>query len=404
LQRRNALLDEANERLKSLNQELVIDIGAQRQKVDALAAVGSGLASIQDLDVLLGTILDEAARFSGAAHGAIFLAENNELRAATLYRDGKSLTADQRLPRSTIGGETMIGSVAASRATVRIAQINATNAPKHLAPPATLPAQPSSLMILPIARGAHGMGVIALCDARDDDGFSVDDERFLKHFAGLAAVAIERTQAARTLIFRMVSMAALRDPTETAGHVQRVAGIAEILFDQWTIRHGMTVSERAHQRDLLRIAALLHDVGKVAIADAILKKPGKLDTAERSMMEQHTTAGCTLFDGIRSDLDESAAEVALCHHEKWDGTGYPRRLSGDMIPLFARIVAIADVYDALCSPRAYKEPWPRDRVMALFADESGKHFDPELTEIFFSQIVDIERVRDAFSEQPNAAH
>lgn len=404
LQRRNVLLDEANDRLKSLNHDLVIDIGTQRQKVDALSAVGDGLASIQDLDVLLGTILDEAAHFSGATDGAIFLVEKSELRAATIYRNGKSITASQHLPRCTIGDDTTIGIVAASHATMRITLVNATNAPKRLAPLGILPAQPSSLMILPIMSDAQIMGVIALCDARDDDGFSIDEERFLKQFARLAAIAIERAQAARTLIFRMVAMAALRDPSETAGHVQRVAGIAEILFDQWTMRHNIDPAERAHQRDLLRIAALLHDVGKVGIADAILKKPGKLDQQERSEMERHTTIGGELFDGIRSDFDASASQVALCHHEKWDGTGYPHGIRAEAIPLSARIVAIADVYDALCSPRSYKQPWARDRVLTLFAEESGKHFDPELTEIFLSKIDDIERVRDTFLEQPSAPH
>ena len=214
-----------------------------------------------------------------------------------------------------------------------------------------------------------------------------------------AAVAVERAQWAETLIFRMVEMARLRDPTETAGHVQRVAGISKILFRAWAKAHVLTDIECNSKQALLRIAAILHDVGKVGIADAILKKPGKLDAEERATMERHAEIGGEIFFGKRSELDDPAAEVARCHHEKWDCSGYPHTLRGEEIPLFARIVAVADVYDALGSRRAYKEPWPRERIEKLFAEEAGKHFDPELSEILLANIDEVEQVRDAFPEQ-----
>ena len=214
------------------------------------------------------------------------------------------------------------------------------------------------------------------------------------------AQAEAKTEAewADTLIFRMVEMARLRDPTETAGHVKRVAGISKILFEAWAKAHMLPDTECKSQQRLLRIAAILHDVGKVGVSDLILEKSGKLNELEREKMEKHAKIGEGIFLGSRSKFDDPAAEVALCHHEKWDGSGYPQKIRGEEIPLFARIVAVADVYDALRSRRSYKEPWPRERTEKLFAEEAGKHFDPELAAILLANMDEVERVRVEFPE------
>ena len=212
-----------------------------------------------------------------------------------------------------------------------------------------------------------------------------------------AEVKIEK-ELAETINFRMVEIARSRDPTETAGHVQRVAGISKILFEAWAKAHLLPDTEYKSQQRLLRIAAILHDVGKVGVSDLILRKPGKLDEVERAEMEKHAKIGASYFSGSLSELDDPAAEVALCHHEKWDGSGYPQKLRREEIPLFARIVAVADVYDALGSRRAYKEPWPRERIEKLFAEEKGRHFDPELAAILLANMDEVERVRVEFPE------
>ncbi len=396
-------LDEANAKLREVNQELVVDIGEQRQRVESLAAVGISLATIQDLDVLLGTILDEAARFSGATVGAVFISEGAELRPSTIYVDGTSRVAKARLQRTPIGDGTWVGQVAATGSSCRVECTNGAMQKIPLALDDVLPDKPRSFLVLPIALRTNTLGVLALCDANDDDGFSEEDERLLRNFAGFVAVAIERAQTARSLIFRMVAVTTLRDPTETSGHVQRVAGVADILYSAWCKAHPESSSNSLRERDHLRFAAILHDVGKVDTPDAILKKPGKLDDTERGRMQLHAEIGSTLFSGFKSELDETASLVAHCHHERWDGTGYPRGLSGSDIPLFARIVSVADVYDALASKRAYKEPWSRDRVLALFRDEAGKHFDPELAQILVDHIEEAESIRDAYGE-PDAGH
>jgi len=110
-------------------------------------------------------------------------------------------------------------------------------------------------------------------------------------------------------------------------------------------------------------------------------------------MKKHTVVGAELFAGIRTDFDEAAAEVALCHHERWDGKGYPRGLAADAIPLFARIVAVADVFDALSAKRVYKDAWPREKIAAVFVEEAGTHFDPEFAALLVANQLEAEALR-----------
>jgi HD-GYP domain-containing protein (c-di-GMP phosphodiesterase class II) len=255
------------------------------------------------------------------------------------------------------------------------------------------------------------LGVIELINPRSQDGRSVigfapEDIRLLEHFASIATVAIERTNLAEGSVLRMIRMAEIRDPSETAPHVERVAGYATVLFEEWARRRGLEGAAFERQRDRLRTAAKLHDVGKVGVPDSILKKPGRLTPEEFEEVKKHTAIGSELFTHDPSDFDEAAREVALLHHERWDGNGYPgfddggarRGRKGEEIPLFARLVGLADVFDALSTARCYKEAWNEQRVLELIQSESNKHFDPELVEILFSQLDSIRRVRDMHPE------
>jgi response regulator RpfG family c-di-GMP phosphodiesterase len=401
LARRNTLLDEANVRLAAMNRELVVDVEARSERLDRIARLSGELARVQDLDVLLAHILDEATALAGSAAGAVFLVESNRLVAARTV-GGVGGAREIALDATTVAGEAAISGDA-----MRLGHDACAMAGRG-APPVgleeVLGIRASSALAVPIVRaGQQGgsalsvLGVIALVDghsgaAQDGRGFDEDDEQVVAHLASLAAVAIERAQLVRSMILRMIAMAELRDPSETAGHVGRVADLSLMLYDRWCEAHGAG-SGAVRARDALRIGALLHDVGKVGIPDAILKKPGKLDDAEFAEMKRHTEIGAQLFAGLRTDFDETAAEIALSHHERWDGRGYPRGLAGEAIPLFARIVAVADVFDALSSRRAYKDAWPRERIDSFFRDEAGRHFDPELAAILVANIADAEAIR-----------
>ncbi|OXS19763.1 response regulator [Pseudomonas rhodesiae] len=146
--------------------------------------------------------------------------------------------------------------------------------------------------------------------------------------------------------------------------------------------------------ELMKMAAPLHDIGKIGIADAILQKPGALTPQERQIMQEHARIGYEILrDPHGSPLTDLAAEIALAHHERWDGTGYPNGLQGTQIPLSARIVSICDVYDAIRMPRAYKQAWDVERSRRFITDQAGTQFDPFLVDIFSSLFDEIDRLR-----------
>jgi putative two-component system response regulator len=155
--------------------------------------------------------------------------------------------------------------------------------------------------------------------------------------------------------------------------------------------------------DDLKRASPMHDVGKISISDAILHKPGRLDPEERAEMERHAERGHLILGGSRSALIQLAAEIALSHHERWDGAGYPRGLAGEDIPLSGRITAVADVCDALLSERPYKTPWPLEKVRAHLIENAGSHFDPACVEAILACWTSIERLYGRPSEFQAAA-
>jgi len=214
----------------------------------------------------------------------------------------------------------------------------------------------------------------------------------------------------------MISMAELRDPKETGTHVNRVASYAVELYEKWAAARNKSESEIDHNKDILRMAAMLHDVGKVAISDLILKKNARFSDEEYGIMKTHTWLGARLFSSANSELDRVAYEVSLTHHENWDGTGYPgnidletgmplhpenssaNSMKGESIPLWGRLVAIADVYDALSSRRVYKEAWSEENVLTEIRNARGKKFDPELVDIFMSDIDNIRSLKEKYPD------
>lgn len=213
--------------------------------------------------------------------------------------------------------------------------------------------------------------------------------------------ALLRTRDA--VIFGLAKLAESRD-SDTGEHVERIA-----LYCQ---RLAAALRRRPEYREaispafvrLIESSSVLHDIGKVGIADAILHKPGPLDARERQEVQKHAAIGGECLAEIERRLGASnflqmARQIALCHHERWDGNGYPHGLKGELIPLAARIVAIADNYDALVSRRPYKEPFPHDKVVNMIREGAGKLFDPKLVEVF----LEIEEEFRAIAEQYAAA-
>ncbi len=173
------------------------------------------------------------------------------------------------------------------------------------------------------------------------------------------------------LLFRMSRAAEFRDP-ETGAHIQRMAHYSQLIAG----RLGLSVKDQ----QLILQAAPMHDVGKIGIPDYILLKPATLTPEEFAVMKTHATLGFELLKGSESTILQSAASIAISHHEKFDGSGYPYGVAGNAIPLFGRIVAVADVFDALTSERPYKKAWPIERAVAYLREGAGGHFDPACVE------------------------
>jgi HD-GYP domain-containing protein (c-di-GMP phosphodiesterase class II) len=262
-----------------------------------------------------------------------------------------------------------------------------------------------SVLALPL-KGQEGeviavLELLNMAGGAAQAGFDADQRVLMRNFAGIASATVERARLTRSILTRMIRSVELRDPHETGVHAARVADLSVALWVAHATTSAMHPEEIARGADHLRIAAMLHDIGKLGISDAILKKPARLTPEEMEESRQHVILGIKLFDDVQTRFDRHARDVVLYHHARWDGTGYPTREQlerlhaelpslagpriepcGEGIPLFARIVAVADVHEALVSPRAYKQAWTVEQSLEFIQREAGKQFDPRLAALF----------------------
>ncbi len=206
----------------------------------------------------------------------------------------------------------------------------------------------------------------------------------------LSLVQVDALRETRLQIVQCLGAAAEFKDNETGLHVIRMSHFARTL--------ALAVGYSEGDADELLHAAPMHDVGKIGIPDAILQKPGKLTPEEWTIMQQHTVIGARIIGEHASGLLRNAATIALSHHEKWNGRGYPHGLAREEIPHAARIVAIADVFDALTSVRPYKRAWSIDEALTLIRNESGAHFDPELVAAFMDCLPEMLTIRDRWAD------
>jgi len=400
----------------------------------------SELNQIQDYDLLLERILLEARQVVHAEAGSIYITvpteegEEGTEKLAIKYSQNdviqKKMPSGQKMIYSIFSvpiNEKSISGYCALKRTLL-------NVPDMYNIPPEMPYKfhssfdvitgyktVSTLTFPLIATDKRLMGVIQVINSKDENDnivpFSSYDEIMLTHFATNATMVLQRAYITRAMILRMIKMSELRDPKETGTHVNRVAGYSVEIYDRWAYHHKISVDEREKYRDTLKISSMLHDVGKVAISDAILKKPSRFTPEEYQIMQNHTIYGASLFRDTNTFVDQLAKEIALTHHENWDGSGYPGWIDpitgkpekvnaegkplgrkGEEIPLGGRIVAIADVYDALCSKRVYKEPWNEKEVLDEMRKLAGSKFDPELIEIFFEVLPNIKQAQNQYPE------
>ncbi|MBF0380291.1 MAG: response regulator [Magnetococcales bacterium] len=191
------------------------------------------------------------------------------------------------------------------------------------------------------------------------------------------------------VVHRLGRAGEFRD-SKTGLHVIRMSHYSHLL--------GKACGMSEEDNFLLLHAASMHDIGKIGVPDSILLKPDKLDAKEWEIMKQHCAIGADIIGKHQSKLLEMARVIALTHHEKWNGQGYPNGIKGENIPLIGRVVAVTDVFDALTSVRPYKDPWPLKRVISLIKEESGNHFDPKLVEDFLGILDDIMVIKERYRD------
>jgi len=409
----------------------------ENQKLQQLLAMNQEIEQVKDLDVLLEKVLTVARKLIKADAGSLYVitdeghlqfnhSQNDTLQAQ--LEPGKKLIYNTfSVP---INHKSISGYVASTGETLNIPDVY--HLPADEVPYGFDPSydkkssyRSQSMLTIPLKNNQDRViGVMQLINARNANGevipFPEDDIPLIRIFANNAAMALERAQMTRAIILRMISMAELRDPKETGTHVNRVGAYSAEIYETWARSKGIDAKTIGNYRDILRMAAMLHDVGKVGIRDEILQKPGRLNNDEYEIMKQHVVMGAKLFLNTQSEFDEIAGQIALNHHERWDGTGYPghvdpgndgkpipgyeneqgnaRGKKEEEIPLFGRIVAVADVYDALSSKRAYKDAWDEKDVLNELKKGSGKHFDPEIIEAFLSCLDVIRSIGERYAE------
>ncbi|HOK40262.1 MAG TPA: HD domain-containing protein [bacterium] len=394
-----------------------MDYQNKAKKLEEIILTGLELSKIKDIDLLLELILFKARQLTNSDAGSIYIKEGNYLRFAFSQNDTiQKRLKEKKLPYTSfkieINEKSLSGYVAKTGKVLNIDDVYKITKNESYSfnceYDKKFDYKTKSVLTVPLKSiNDEILGVFQLINKKNQDGeltiFENEEITVVQHFANLASAALERAKLTRDIILRMIKMAELRDPKETGAHVERVSYYSIEIYENWAKKKNIVEKKIEADKDILKLASMLHDVGKIAISDRILKKPDKLTDEEFAEMKKHTYLGAKLFSSGITELDKACEEIALNHHEKWDGTGYPgwinietgqpledyknddgaaRGKKGEEIPLFARIVALADVYDALSETRSYKKPWTEEEILNFIKAQSGKHFDLEIVESF----------------------
>ena len=251
-----------------------------------------------------------------------------------------------------------------------------------------------SILAIPLRHPSDGiLGTLQLINP-DEKSVSLINMGLIKSFSVMAAVSIVNLRLRENLkeaymetLFRL-GLASEYNDENTYHHIQRIRHASKIIAQQ------MGFSTEAQEN--IFHASAMHDIGKIGVADYLLQKQGHLTYDEMSVMRTHPEIGSLILKNSKTEILQLSESIALCHHEKWNGSGYPRGLKGEEIPISARIVAIADVFDALVNARPYKEAWPLNKALAKIREERGAHFDPDVVDAFFAVLPEIKKVQKKY--------
>ena len=364
-----------------------------RNRLNLLLQFGGVIYKETRLDKLLELIAAQVKKALDCDRCTVFILDSNTGELWSKVAQGMKNT-EIRLPL----GKGIAGEAAASGRTINI--------PDAYASPLFNPEidrstgyHTGTILAVPLKDVAGKIiGVFQVIN-KNSGHFNTDDEAVLQLVSSIAASAIENARLYERLhkaqfetIYRLAITAEYRDQEDTAVHLKHVGAYTAL------IAGGMGLSEQEIEN--IRNASPLHDIGKVGIPDAILLKPGKLTPGEFEEMKKHTIYGGKILSDAESELLNIACQVARSHHEKFDGTGYPAGLKGAEIPLYARIMSVADVFDALCMSRVYKAAWTPEKARDFIRGESGKAFDPLVVAGFEKAFEEIAEFSVAAAKEP----
>ena len=349
------------------------------EKLNLLVEFGTRISCEIRLDKLLDIIAQQITKMLDVGRCTIYLkdVEKNELWSKIAQGRGLEHT-EIRVP---LNGNGVISICARSGETINLP--NAYEDPRFsMDVDMVTDFRTHTLLAVPLKNNSgRVLGVFQVANKSDGNPFDKKDEGILLLLATLASSAIEIAKlyqdvhvAQLETIYRLAVTAEYRDQQDTRAHLKNISIISYLL--------ALALGLNKHDAELIKNASPLHDIGKVALADNILLKPGKLTPDEFEIMKSHTIYGGRILEGAHSQVLKIAHKMSLYHHEKWNGSGYPKGLKGEEIPIEARIVTVADVFDALCMFRVYKKAWKTDDAYAYILEESGKSFDPHIVAAF----------------------
>lgn len=360
-----------------------------QEKLNLLTEFGREISHHSNLESLLTLITEQIQKIIGVKRCFIFIKDESKKEFWSKTASGKGLKYSEiHLP---LNGNHIACAVAKSGHTINLADAYSDERfSKEL--DIITGFKTTSLLAVPLKnKEGRVIGVFQLNNKVDNTPFNSRDEGLLKLLATLASGNIEIATlyeevklANLETIYRLAVAAEYRDQYDTRTHLEHISFICELLAQ------GLGFSR--NEVENIKNASLLHDIGKVAIPDHILLKPGKLTPKEYEIMKQHTKYSERILKGAKSKILETAYKMSIAHHEKWDGSGYPKGLSKEEIPLEARILAVADVFDALCMKRVYKKAWPPKKAYDYILSKADIDFDRKVVDVFkkvFPQILEL---------------
>ncbi len=355
-------------------------------KLKLILEASAKLAEVRDLHTILITVTDLTKKLLAADRCALFLHDKKRSELWTIVAHGVS---EIRVPDNA-------GAVGAAFHTRQIINIPDAYADSRFNPEVDKRTgyRTRNILAMPMLNLQDEIiGVFQVINKLTSDIFSPEDIDLARYLTAFAASNVENAYlyerlrlAQQDVVHRLSHATSYKDP-ETENHIVRVGLYCELM--------AQIMGFSPERAELVKLAAPMHDIGKVGIPDRILLKPGKLDADEWAFMQKHAQFGFEILREAESELLQVAALIALDHHEKWSGGGYPNGKIGADITVYGRMVALADVYDALTSKRPYKDAWSHEQAFELIATESGKHFDPKLAAIFIEnadRIVELKRI------------